>query len=130
MSVQQNNRNELIIVKCSLQTTDHALFAGEFQLFQLTRHWQIHSWPIAQSTSRGIQFHQYAVFFSLRKQLVRFLVYKILCYALVDVKWKSKNFSRHWFFDWVISSIKWTPLQFWCVMGCMPCFTRFSWTVI
>ena len=30
---------------------DRDLFSGEFRLLQLARHWQIHSWPITQSTS-------------------------------------------------------------------------------
>ena len=52
---------------------------------------QVYSWPI-----NSIGFNSYPIylvlcgFFSLRKK-IRFLGYKILFYASVDVKWKSRN---------------------------------------
>ena len=91
------NKTDRDIGHAKMQSADRAdcvLFASRISTIRaretLTR-------PITQSTSIGIQFHQYyAVIFNLRKKLP-FLACKILFYASVDVKWKSKNFAGNRF---------------------------------
>ena len=50
-------------------SADRDLLAPEFQLFHYARHWQIHSWPITQSTSIGIQFYNIMRLFSALEEM-------------------------------------------------------------
>ena len=81
------------------------LFAGGFQLLQLARHWQIHSWPM--SDFEGIQFDQYCavLFSSAWWKNLHFLPYEISFNALVALN-GSKKIFRVLVFDWMTRSNK------------------------